>query len=312
MEKNSKIYVAGHRGLVGNATVNALKRHGYANIIGRTHSELDLMDQKQVKEFFETEKPEYVVLAAARAGGIRESIAHPTEFMLENLKIQNNVIWQAYQSGVKKLLFLGSSCIYPRECPQPMKEEYLLTGPLEPTNEGYAIAKIAGLKLCEYMHDQFDANFISCMPCNIYGEGDYFDTERGQVIGSLMVRMHTAKIENTPEVAIWGTGNARREFLFTDDLSEAIVFFLEHYNEKQFLNVGTGEDISIKDLAQLMKETVSYQGNLTFDTSKPDGMPQKLMDVSKLKALGWEPKVTLKEGLQKSYRDYLQTLEKNL
>ena len=309
MEKTSKIYVAGHKGLVGSATVNALKRHGYTNIIGRTHSELDLTDPLAVAKFFESEKPEYVVLAAARAGGIRESIAHPTEFMLENLKIQNAVIWQAHLSGVKKLLFLGSSCIYPRECPQPMKEEYLLTGPLEPTNEGYAIAKIAGLKLCEYMFEQFQDNFIACMPCNIYGEGDYFDTERGHVIGSLMVRMHKAKMEHAPEVAIWGTGNARREFLFTDDLSEAIVFFLEHYDEKQFLNVGTGEDISIRDLAQLMKETVGYEGILTFDTSKPDGMPQKLMDVSKLKALGFEPKVGLKEGLRRSYADYLKTVE---
>lgn len=308
MEKDAKIYVAGHRGLVGSATVRALKRHGYTNIVGRTHAELDLMDTLAVKDFFEKEKPEYVVLAAARVGGIKENMTYPAEFLYQNLVIQNNILWQSHVSDVKKLLFLGSSCIYPRMCPQPMKEEYLLTGQLEPTNEGYALAKIAGLKQCEYLHTEYGKKFIACMPCNMYGEGDHFDAEKGHVIGSLLVRIHKAKIENTPQIAIWGTGNARREFLFDEDLAESIVYLLEHYDAKEFVNIGSGIDISIKELANMIKEVVGYEGELTFDTSKPDGMPQKLMDVSKIEATGWKHQVSLEEGLRRTYAAYLKTL----
>ncbi len=305
MDKDAKIYLAGHTGLVGSAILKALKKHGYENIVTRTHAELDLQDARATDAFFESERPEYVILAAARAGGIRESITYPTEFLRENLVIQNNAIWSARQNKVKKFIFIASSCMYPRDCPQPMKEEYLLTGPLEPTNEGYAIAKIAGIKLCEYITNQFKENFISCIPCNIYGEGDYFDTLRGHVIGSLLVRMHAAKISGAPRVDIWGTGNARREFLFDEDLAEAILYLLEHYNQKEPLNVGSGTDISIRELAELMKNTVGYTGELTYDTSKPDGMPQKLLDVTKIESNGWKHKISLKEGLQKSYTAYL-------
>lgn len=309
MEKTAKIYVAGHRGLVGNATLEALVRHGYTNIVTRAHAELDLMDAQAVQKFFEDEKPEYVVLAAARVGGIKENMTYPADFLYQNLVIQNTVIWQAYKSGVKKLLFLGSSCIYPRECPQPMKEEYLLTGPLEPTNEGYAIAKIAGLKLCEYMYTEFQQNFISCMPCNMYGEGDHFDVEKGHVISSLITRMHEAKVQKAPQIAIWGTGNARREFLFDEDLAEAIVYLLERYDKKEFLNVGSGTDVSIKELAYMIKEIVQYEGELTFDTSKPDGMPRKLLDVSRIEATGWKSTISLQEGLKRTYTAYIKKIQ---
>lgn len=306
MQKDSKIYVAGHAGLVGSAITKALTEHGYNNLITRTHAELDLKDARVTDAFFESEKPDYVVLAAARAGGIRESITYPTEFLFENLVIQNNVIWAAHTHGVKKFIFIASSCMYPRECSQPMKEEYLLTGPLEPTNEGYAIAKIAGVKLCEYLHAQFGDNFISCVPCNVYGEGDYFDTLRGHVIGSLMVRMHTAKISGAETVSIWGTGNARREFLFDADLAEAVIHLLERYDSKEFVNIGSGTDVAIRELAELMKKTVGYAGMFTFDTSKPDGMPQKLLDVGKIEANGWKHRIALEEGLKRSYAAYLR------
>lgn len=311
MEYNSKIYVAGHGGLVGSSVVRTLEKRRYSNLVLHTREELDLFNQKAVEDFFKAEKPEYVVLAAARAGGIKASMTYPTEFLFENLAIQNNVIWQAHLSGVKKLLFLSSSCVYPRECPQPMREEYLLTGPLEPTNEGYAIAKIAGMKLCEYIFDQYHQTFISCMPCNIYGEGDYFDTERGHVIGSLLLRIHKAKMDNDSEVLIWGTGKARREFLFADDLAEAVVFLLENYDKKEFLNVGTETDVTIRDLAELIQKIVGFEGKLAFDTTKPDGMPQKLLDVSRLNALGWKHSVSLEDGLRRSYYAYLKN-EKNL
>lgn len=311
MRKDSKIYVAGHTGLVGSAIVKALEARGYGNLVTRTHAELDLKDAHAANAFFAGEKPEYVVLAAARAGGIRESIAYPTEFLFENLVIQNNVIWAAHTHGAKKFLFIASSCMYPRECPQPMKEEYLLTGPLEPTNEGYAIAKIAGVKLCEYISAQFGKTFVSCIPCNVYGEGDYFDTLRGHVIGSLMVRMHAAKESGAETVSIWGTGNARREFLFDADLAEAIIHLLERYDAKEFLNVGSGTDVSIRELAELMKKTVGYDGALVFDASKPDGMPQKLMDVTKMEASGWKHRVPLEEGLTRSYAAYLRKIASN-
>lgn len=308
MKIDAKIYVAGHTGLVGNAILKALQKRGYVNIITRAHTELDLKDASATDAFFESERPEYVILAAARAGGIRESITYPTEFLFENLVIQNNVIWAAHKHDAKKFIFIASSCMYPRDCPQPMKEEYLMTGPLEPTNEGYAIAKIAGVKLCEYISTQSRKTFISCIPCNIYGEGDYFDTLRGHVIGSLMVRMHEAKTTNAKTVGIWGTGNARREFLFDEDLAEAIIYLLEQYDKKEFLNVGSGVDISIKELSELMKKIVGYEGDLIFDTSKPDGMPQKLLDVSKIESCGWRHAVQLEEGLKRSYTAYLAKL----
>jgi GDP-L-fucose synthase len=309
MEKTAKLYVAGHTGLVGSAIVTALRKHGYENIVTRTHKDLDLKDARATDAFFAEEKPEYVILAAARAGGIRESIAHPVEFLFENLAIQNSVIGAAHTHGAKKLLFIASSCMYPRECPQPMKEEYLMTGPLEPTNEGYAIAKMAGVKLCQYISAQFGKKFISCIPCNIYGEGDYFDTLRGHVIGSLMVRMHAAKTEKAETVSVWGTGNARREFLFDEDLAEAIVRLLENYEGEDFMNVGSGTDISIRELAELMKKTVGYEGNIVFDSSKPDGMPRKLLDVSKIEAFGWHHKIGLEAGLTRSYAAYLKKLD---
>lgn len=308
MDKDAKIYLAGHTGLVGSAILRTLKKQGYGNIITRTHTELDLKDARATDAFFTSEQPVYVIVAAARAGGIRESITYPTEFLLENLMIQNNIIWSAHTHKVKKMLFIASSCMYPRLCPQPMKEEYLLTGSFEPTNEGYAIAKIAGVKLCEYLYSQFGDIFISCIPCNIYGEGDYFDTLRGHVIGSLMVRMHAAKVSGAKTVDIWGTGNARREFLFDEDLAEAILTLLERYDAKECLNIGSGTDVSIKELALLMKDTVGYAGELVFDITKPDGMPQKLLDVKKIESYGWKHAITLKEGLERSYAAYLKKL----
>lgn len=308
MDKDSKIYVAGHRGLVGSAVVTNLQAKGYKNLLLRTRSELDLSDPRAVMDFFETEKPEYVIDSAAKTGGIKESMTHHTEFLYENLVLQNNLIWSAKQSGVKKFLFLGSSCIYPGECPQPMKEEYFMSGKQEPTNEGYSLAKIAGMKLCEYIYDQYGMNFISCMPTNIYGPRDDFNPETSHVIPSLLRRMHEAEVSNTPEVVIWGTGTSRREFLYVDDLADAIVWFLESYDQKQFLNVGTGEEISIQDLAQKIKTLTGYKGKLVFDATKPDGMPRKLLDVSKLHQAGWHHKVDFETGLKHTYEWFLSNI----
>lgn len=305
MNTDSLIFVAGGRGLVGSSVLRALKARGFTRVLAPTREELDLMDGKAVEQFFAKEKPEYVILAAARAGGIKASGKYPAEFLYENLVIQNNVIWQAHLSGVKKLMFLGSSCIYPGRAPQPMKEEHLLTGPFEPSNEGYSIAKIAGLKLCEYIYTQFGKEFISCMPCNLYGEGDYIDVDRGHVISSLFLRMQEAKDTDAPELVVWGTGDARREFLYVDDLAEAILFLMEHYHEKEFINVGSGEDISIRDLATLIQQLVGYTGTLVFDPTKPEGVPRKLLDISRIKALGWEPRTSFTEGMQKTYADFL-------
>ena len=305
MNKDSRIFVAGGRGLVGSATLRALRARGFTNLLAPNREELNLMDTEAVKYFFEAQKPEYVILAAARAGGIKASGTYPAEFLYENLVIQNNVIWQAHRSNVEKLLFLGSSCIYPGLAPQPMKEEYLLTGPFEPSNEGYSIAKIAGLKLCEYIYTQFGKEFISCMPCNLYGEGDYFDHNRGHVIGSLILRMHEAKRDKTPEVIVWGTGNARREFLYVDDLAEALLFLLEQYHKKEFLNIGSGEDISIRDLAELIKKIVGYEGALVFDPTKPEGVLRKVLDVSRMQTLGWKAKISFEEGLRRTYAGFL-------
>lgn len=303
--KRDKIFVVGHRGLVGSAVVRRLKSQGYDNLLLRTRTELDLNDQKAVKHFFEVEKPGYVINCAAKVGGIKANMTYPAEFLYENLQIQNSVIWAAKEAGVKKLLFLGSSCIYPRDCPQPMREDYFMQGPPEPTNEGYAYAKIAGMKLCEYIYDEFGMTFISCMPTNIYGEGDNFNPETSHVIPSLIRRMDEAKRNNAPEVVIWGTGMSRREFLHVDDLADAIVWLVEHYDDKQFLNVGTGEDMSIKELAEIVRQTVGYKGKLTFDSTKPDGMPRKLLDVSKLHEAGWRHSIKFQEGLERTYQWYL-------
>jgi GDP-L-fucose synthase len=309
MDTSESVYVAGSAGLVGSSIVRALKARGFASILAPTRAELDLTDGTAVKGFFGAEKPVYVVMAAARVGGIKANMTYPADFLYENLAMQENVMWQAYKTGVKKLLFLGSSCVYPRLCPQPMKEEYFMTGPVEPTNEGYAIAKIAGLKLAEKIYEQYQRPFISCMPTNVYGENDHFDPERGHVIPGLMHRMHDAKTMNAPTVSVWGTGDARREFLYVDDLADAILLLMDRYEEKGFINVGCGEDVSIRELATLIKETVGYSGELVYDSTKPDGMPRKWLDVSRMDTLGWKPKVGLKEGLQKTYAWYLKNLE---
>ena len=310
VDKAAKIFVAGHRGLVGAAIVRRLETEGYTNLLLRTRQELDLTDQKAVKAFFEEEKPEYVIDSAAKVGGIKANMTYPAEFLFENLQIQNNLIWSAKETGVKKFLFLGSSCIYPRDCPQPMKEEYFMQGPPEPTNEGYAYAKITGMKLCEYIYDEHGLNFTSCMPTNIYGENDNFDPETSHVIPALIRRFHEAKVNNTPEIVIWGTGVSRREFLHVDDLADSVVFLLENYNEKQFLNIGTGEDISIKELAEMIQRLVGYEGKLVFDATKPDGMPKKLLDVSKLHEAGWHHKINFEDGLKRTYQWYLENIAK--
>lgn len=297
----SKIYVAGAGGLVGSSVVEALKGRGFRAVVAPMRDELDLTNEEIVREFFQKERPEYVILAAARVGGIEANRTKPAEFLHENLAIQQSVIWGAQENGVSKLLFLGSSCIYPREAPQPMKEEYFMTGKLEPTNEAYAVAKIAGIMLCEKIFEQYGKPFISCMPANVYGERDHFDFSRGHVIPALMRRMHEAKVKGDSSVAVWGTGNARREFLHVRDLADAVVFLLQNYDKREFLNVGTGIDISIKELAELMKKVVGFEGDITLDGTKPDGMPQKLLDVSKLTALGWKAQVGLEEGLTTTY-----------
>jgi len=304
VEKEAKIYVAGHRGMVGSAIYNKLTNDGYQNIVTRTSSELDLRDQSAVAQFFSTEKPDYVFLAAAKVGGIVANNTFRADFIYENLAIQNNVIHQSYVNNVKKLMFLGSSCIYPKLAPQPLKEEYLLTGLLEQTNEPYAIAKIAGIKICEAYKAQYGCNFISVMPTNLYGFNDNYHPENSHVLPALIRRFHEAKINNTPEVVIWGTGTPLREFLFSSDLADACVYLMNNYNDDQFVNIGVGEDLSIKDLAYLIKETIGYEGQISFDTSKPDGTPRKLMDVSKLHNLGWKHTISLAEGIKLAYEDF--------
>lgn len=311
MEKSAKIYIAGHRGMVGSAIVRKLQKQGYANLVSRTSAELDLRNQQAVTNFFASEKPEYVFLAAAKVGGIVANNIYRADFLYENLAIQNNVIHNAYITGVKKLMFLGSSCIYPKLAPQPLKEEYLLTGLLEPTNEPYAIAKIAGIKLCDAYRDQYGCNFISVMPTNLYGYNDNYHPQNSHVLPALIRKFHDAKMKGDPEVSIWGTGTPKREFLFADDLADACYFLMQNYNEPNLINIGTGEDISIKDLALLIKEHIGYSGTLNFDTTKPDGTPRKLMDVSKLHALGWKHKVELKEGIGLAYADFLKDYSHN-
>ena len=301
MKKDAKIYVAGHNGLVGSAIVRALKNSGCTNILVRSSKELDLRSQADVHQFFQQERPDYVFLAAAKVGGIHANNTYRAEFIYDNLVIETNVIHGAYQAGVTKLLFLGSSCIYPKLCPQPMREDSLLTGFLEPTNEPYAIAKIAGLKLCENYCHQYGVNYISAMPTNLYGLNDNFDLANSHVLPALMRKFHEAKINGAPHVEVWGTGTALREFLYVDDLADALLFLMDHYDDPIFINVGTGEEISIKELALTIKAVVGYEGELVFDSSKPDGTPRKLLDITKLKSLGWQPKTSLKEGIEKTY-----------
>ncbi len=301
MNKDSKIYVAGHRGLVGSAIVRKLRAEGCNNLAARTSKELDLRRQSDVEVFFEKERPEYVFLAAARVGGINANNRYRADFIYENLQIQNNVMWSSYRSGAKKLIFLGSVCIYPKLAPVPVKEEYLLTGLLEPTNEPYALAKIAGIKLCEAMRDQYGFNAISCMPANLYGPYDNFDLQNSHVIPALIRKFHDAKVNGAESVALWGTGKPRREFLHADDAADAILFLMKNYNEKELLNVGTGEDISIKDLAALIREIVSYDGKIIWDTSKPDGTLRRPLDVTKIHSLGWHHTIGFRKGIAQTY-----------
>jgi GDP-L-fucose synthase len=305
MEKNSKIYIAGHRGMVGSAIYRKLEKEGYNNIITRTSALLDLRDQMQVTEFFKQEKPDYVFLAAAKVGGIVANNTFRGEFLYDNLMIQNNIIHNAYLNGVKKLLFLGSSCIYPKMAPQPLKEEYLLTGPLEPTNEPYAVAKIAGIELCDSYRFQYGCNYISVMPTNLYGYNDNYHSEHSHVLPAMIRRFHEAKEQGLPSVTIWGTGSPKREFLFADDLAEACYYLMENYDEPGLINIGTGEDIAIRDLASIIKKIIGFKGDIRYDVSKPDGTPRKLMDVSKLHSKGWRHTIELEEGIKLAYQDFL-------
>lgn len=307
MQRGDKIYVAGHKGMVGSAIVRKLLKEGYTNIIAKTSAELDLRNQQAVVDFFEANKPDYVFLAAAKVGGILANDKYKADFLYDNLMIQNNVIHQAYKSGVKKLMFLGSSCIYPKMAPQPLKEEYLLTGLLEPTNEPYAIAKIAGIKMCDSYRYQYGSNFISVMPTNLYGPNDNYDLNTSHVLPALLRKFHEAKMNNITEVVMWGSGKPLREFLHADDLADACFYLMQHYDEAGFVNIGVGEDISIGELAEMIKDIVGYTGSIRNDISKPDGTPRKLMDVSKLKALGWTASISLREGIEAVYKqNFLQ------
>lgn len=308
MQSDSRIYVAGHRGLVGSAIVRRLQAGGYSNLIIRTHAEFDLTQQQAVNRFFESERPEYVFIAAARVGGIYANNTYPAEFVYQNLMIESNIIHAAWRNQAQKLLFLGSSCIYPKHAPQPMKEEHLLTGHLEPTNEAYAIAKIAGIKMCSAYNRQYGTNYLSVMPTNLYGPGDNYDPKNSHVLPALIRRMHEAKTQQQPEVVIWGTGSPRREFLYSDDLADACVFLMERYNAAdlgEFVNIGVGREITIRELAELVAEVVGFSGKLTFDASKPDGTPRKLLDVARMRALGWEAKTGFREGIRQAYEDFL-------
>jgi GDP-L-fucose synthase len=329
MEKDSRIFVAGHRGLVGSAIVRKLQSEGYNNLALRTHRELDLVNQRDASRFFETERPEYVFLAAAKVGGILANNSYPAEFIYENLSIQTNVIHASYKVGVKKLLFLGSSCIYPRECPQPMREEYLLTGRLEPTNEPYAIAKIAGIRMCQSYNRQYGTKFVSVMPTNVYGPGDNFDLETSHALPALIRKFHegeisgrgrmttseidlpktgnfTGQASDKETVTIWGTGTPRREFLHVDDLADACLFIMNHYDGSEIVNIGVGKDISIRELAELIRDIMGFSGEIHYDISKPDGTPRKLLDVSRLESLGWRSRISLREGIEKTYQWYVK------
>lgn len=307
MERGSRIYVAGHRGLVGSALVRRLKAEGYRELLLRSRQELDLRDPAAVDRFFAEERPEYVFLAAARVGGIWANASFPADFIRENLQIQVNVIDAAYRHGARKLLFFGSSCIYPKHAPQPLKEEYLLTGPLEPTNEAYAVATIAGLKMVQAYRRQYGFCGICLMPTNLYGPGDNFDPQTSHVLPALIRRFHEAKVKGAPEVVAWGTGTPRREFLHVDDLADAAVFLMRHYDDERPINVGVGEDVSIRELAEMVADVVGYQGRIVFDPSKPDGTPRKLLDVSRLRELGWSARVPLREGIRQTYEWFVQS-----
>lgn len=310
MEKESKIYIAGHRGMVGSAILRRLQKEGYSNFVLRSSKELDLRSQKAVADFFAAEEPDYVFLAAAKVGGIVANNTYRAEFLYENLMIQNNVIHHSYVNGVKKLMFLGSSCIYPKLAPQPLKEEYLLTGPLEYTNEPYAIAKIAGIKLCDAYRDQYGCNYISVMPTNLYGPNDNYDLQNSHVLPALLRKFHEAKEKGETEVIVWGSGRPKREFLHVDDLADACYFLMQNYDQPGLINIGVGDDISIKDLAELIRGITGFEGVIQFDTSRPDGTPRKLMDVSKLKAMGWQASIPLKEGINNVYVNHFVKKEK--
>ncbi|HOJ39475.1 MAG TPA: GDP-L-fucose synthase [bacterium] len=309
MNRTVRIFVAGHRGLVGSHLVRKLKEKGYQNLLLRTRAELDLRRQQDVERFFQETHPEYVFLTAARVGGILDNRDHPAEFIYDNLAIQTNVIHASYHCRVKKLLFLGSSCIYPRDCPQPIKEEYLLSGYLEKTNEAYAVAKIAGIIMCQAYNQQYGTNFICAMPSNLYGPGDRFTPKNSHVIPGLLQKFHQAKVTGSDTVEVWGSGKPMREFLFVEDLAEALVFLMENYHSSEIINVGTGQEVTIRELAEMIKQVVGYQGKITFDISKPDGTPRKVMDVSKIQALGWRPKTDLLTGLKMTYQWFLNHYE---
>ncbi|MCX3264622.1 GDP-L-fucose synthase [Pedobacter agri] len=304
MEKSAKIYIAGHRGMVGSAIYRKLQKEGFENLLTKTSEELDLRNQRAVADFFAQERPEYVFLAAAKVGGIVANNTYRADFLYENLAIQNNVIHQSYLTGVKKLMFLGSSCIYPKLAPQPLKEDYLLTGVLEHTNEPYAIAKIAGIKMCDAYRDQYGCNFVSVMPTNLYGYNDNYHPQNSHVLPALIRKIHEAKVNDETQVTVWGSGTPLREFLFADDLADACYFLMQNYDEPNLINIGTGHDLTIKDLALLIKDVLGFEGELVFDTTKPDGTPRKLMDVSKLHNLGWKHQIELKEGIELAYQDF--------
>ena len=306
MKHESKIFIAGHRGLVGSAIVRALEANGFTNLVTRTHRELDLTDQAAVAEFFKSERPEYVFLAAAKVGGIHANNTYPAEFIYINLQIQNNIIHNSYLSGVKKLCFLGSSCIYPKFAPQPMKEEYLLDGKLEPTNEPYAIAKIAGIEMCQAYNRQYGTDFISVMPTNLYGPNDNFDLQNSHVLPALIRKFVEARDAGAPSVTVWGTGKPRREFLHADDMAEACLFLMDRYDEGDMVNIGTGEDLTIKELSELIASVAGYTGAIEFDTTKPDGTPRKLLDVHKINSLGWKARISLPDGIKATVESYLQ------
>lgn len=311
LDFNSKIYIAGHNGMVGSAIHRLLVKKGYSNLITKSHSELDLTKQNDVEDFFKKEKPDAVFLAAAKVGGINANMNNQSGFLMENIGIEYNVINAAFNNDVNDLMFLGSSCIYPRESKQPIKEEYLLTGPLEPTNEGYALSKIVGLKACQYYNEQYGTNYIGVMPTNLYGINDNFDLESSHLVPAIMRKMHEAKINNSPQVEIWGTGKPFRELLFVEDMADATLFAFEHYKGKSFINVGTGEDLTIKQISETIQNIVGYDGELFFNTEKPDGMYRKLLDITNLKKLGWKPKYTLEEGLKITYDWYLKEIANN-
>lgn len=305
MNKNNKIYIAGHTGLVGSAIVRELKANGFDNLILRSHGELDLTDQSKVKDFFEVERPDYVFIAAAKVGGVYINDVKPAEFMYDNLAITANIIHSAYEVGVRKLLYMGSGCIYPRMASQPIKEEYLLTGELEKTNEAYALAKIIGVKMCEFYNRQYNTDFISCMPCNAYGPGDNFDPEASHVIPALIRKFYEAKEKNWPEVIMWGSGKPIREFIYIDDIARAAVFLMQNYSGNETINVGTGTEYSIRELAEIIREIVGYEGKIVNDTTKPDGTPRKLLDSTKIFKMGWRPSVDFEEGIKRTYEDFI-------